>query len=322
MSSDMRLSRLGELIFCQLVERGSSGRGELLERLELDEETLADELERLHRLRLVEYDGQYVVPLPPRLTLEAIAAASARDAIAARETVDRLTGLWAKHTSEWRYVDFLSTDAAVAAAERSILEDAHAQVRSLSIGPVGPPVDRPAPEIMPGFDECVGRGAVVRAVYGAAVLGDPVGLRLVQQCISQGEQARVFPDVPLNMTIADDHRALVIVPGSARERRHAMIVHSSGLLDALIRMFESYWRMGVPVSLGTSRGTGEGTDVLDDETCQLLAYLTAGLTDESIARELGVSERTVGRRVAKLHELLGAVSRFQLGVQAARRGWI
>ncbi|MFE3902834.1 helix-turn-helix transcriptional regulator [Streptomyces sp. NPDC059153] len=55
---------------------------------------------------------------------------------------------------------------------------------------------------------------------------------------------------------------------------------------------------------------------------QLLSYLSAGLTDESIARELGVSYRTVTRRIARLQEMLGARTRFQLGVQAGRRGWL
>ncbi|MFI6060373.1 hypothetical protein [Streptomyces sp. NPDC051286] len=38
--------------------------------------------------------------------------------------------------------------------------------------------------------------------------------------------------------------------------------------------------------------------------------------------ELGVSERTVARRIARLQEVLGAQTRFQLGVQAGRRGWL
>ncbi|WP_406385668.1 response regulator transcription factor [Streptomyces sp. NBC_01618] len=59
-----------------------------------------------------------------------------------------------------------------------------------------------------------------------------------------------------------------------------------------------------------------------NESRQLLSYLSAGLTDESIARELGVSERTVARRIVRLQEMLGARTRFQLGVQASRRGWL
>ena len=44
--------------------------------------------------------------------------------------------------------------------------------------------------------------------------------------------------------------------------------------------------------------------------------------DEQIARALGMSVRTVRRRVADLMDELGADSRFQAGVEAVRRGWI
>ncbi|NUR97005.1 MAG: LuxR family transcriptional regulator, partial [Kribbellaceae bacterium] len=35
-----------------------------------------------------------------------------------------------------------------------------------------------------------------------------------------------------------------------------------------------------------------------------------------------VSERTVARRIGRLQEALGAQTRFQLGVQASRQGWL
>ena len=36
---------------------------------------------------------------------------------------------------------------------------------------------------------------------------------------------------------------------------------------------------------------------------------------------LGVSGRTLRRRIAQVQEELGATSRFQAGLQAGRRGW-
>ena len=46
------------------------------------------------------------------------------------------------------------------------------------------------------------------------------------------------------------------------------------------------------------------------------------MKDEQIARELGLSLRTVRRRVAEVLDELGATSRFQAGVEAVRRGWV
>ncbi|MDP9611903.1 MULTISPECIES: LuxR C-terminal-related transcriptional regulator [Streptomyces] len=46
------------------------------------------------------------------------------------------------------------------------------------------------------------------------------------------------------------------------------------------------------------------------------------LTDSAVARQLGMSDRTVRRVVAQLMERLGAQSRFEAGVRAVERGWI
>lgn len=57
-------------------------------------------------------------------------------------------------------------------------------------------------------------------------------------------------------------------------------------------------------------------------TQRLLRLMRTGAIDETIARELGVSLRTVHRRITRLQNLLGARSRFQLGVIACERGWV
>ncbi|MFJ6619931.1 response regulator transcription factor [Kitasatospora sp. NPDC091335] len=95
----------------------------------------------------------------------------------------------------------------------------------------------------------------------------------------------------------------------------------SDLLDSLIGVFESFWQIAVPLPAAAETADDAGT-APGAENRQLLTYLSGGLTDESIAREIGVSERTVARRITRLQELLGARTRFQLGVQASRRGWL
>ena len=65
-----------------------------------------------------------------------------------------------------------------------------------------------------------------------------------------------------------------------------------------------------------------GSHVLDP-ACdrEIVLLLAAGATDETIARRLGISARTVQRRVHALMEHLGVRTRFQAGVQAALRHW-
>ncbi|POX65512.1 hypothetical protein C3481_16365, partial [Microbacterium sp. Ru50] len=58
-----------------------------------------------------------------------------------------------------------------------------------------------------------------------------------------------------------------------------------------------------------------------EEEWRIVSLLGLGLPDEAIARHLGIGHRTVQRRVQALLVRLGAASRFQAGVLAARRGW-
>jgi DNA-binding NarL/FixJ family response regulator len=54
----------------------------------------------------------------------------------------------------------------------------------------------------------------------------------------------------------------------------------------------------------------------------VLELLQLGLKDETIARQLGISLRTVRRRIAMVMDEVGATTRFQAGIEAARRGLI
>ena len=83
------------------------------------------------------------------------------------------------------------------------------------------------------------------------------------------------------------------------------------LVQSFIAVFDEAWRAGLPVPhvVRTSRTSD-----------RLLAMLASGLKDEAIARYLGVSLRTVRRRVAGLMDELSGHTRFQLGSAAERRG--
>jgi len=55
---------------------------------------------------------------------------------------------------------------------------------------------------------------------------------------------------------------------------------------------------------------------------ELIRLLASGLTDEAMARKLGISERTVRRRVGDITSVLGTDSRFQAGVRISQLGWL
>ncbi|MFI2782686.1 hypothetical protein [Streptomyces sp. ALB3] len=68
--------------------------------------------------------------------------------------------------------------------------------------------------------------------------------------------------------------------------------------------------------------TAEQDCILTEDDLRLLTLLATYPSDEPIARHLGVSVRTVRRRVARIMELLDVQNRFAAGVAAAQLGWV
>ncbi|WP_067684197.1 MULTISPECIES: helix-turn-helix domain-containing protein [Actinoplanes] len=160
------------------------------------------------------------------------------------------------------------------------------------------------------------RGVRYRAIYERELLEKPGELDSIVEAIKLGEQSRTLPTLPVRLAIAD--RALAIcplVPDAVRGlgEPSAAVIRSSELLDALIALFESYWERATPLF---PYGAAEEPDRL------LLSLIVAGMPDKSIATHLGVSKRTVQRRVDRLMDVAGVDSRAGLAFQAAKRGWL
>ncbi|GAB1820717.1 LuxR C-terminal-related transcriptional regulator [Herbidospora sp. RD11066] len=160
------------------------------------------------------------------------------------------------------------------------------------------------------------RGVRVRALYSSLVLDIPKKLDEIRQVTALGEQARILAEVPIKLILVD--RSTALVPLTDREegvRFTSVVVGRSALTDALVALFDTLWREASPV-------WGNGTGSVDGVDQQILELLAVGMKDEAILRQLGISERTLRRRIATLLSRLGATGRFQAGVQAARKGWI
>ena len=96
-----------------------------------------------------------------------------------------------------------------------------------------------------------------------------------------------------------------------------LLVRAPALVALVRELFEQYWSRRHPAARGRPRRAGRRR-----RRPAVLRLLQLGLKDESIARQLGVSLRTVRRRIATLMDELGAQTRFQAGMEAARRGLI
>ncbi|GGU25947.1 helix-turn-helix transcriptional regulator [Nocardioides albus] len=161
------------------------------------------------------------------------------------------------------------------------------------------------------IETAIRSGRRCRGIYPVAALKhSPDVLRMR---IEVGEEIRILPRVATHMMVVGSTHAMFPDPLGPVEQ--PMInVRQRGIVEVVTSYFEELWRRALPAA--------ELEDLPNAERRLLLAELASGAQDEQIARRLGVSLRTVRRRVAELLEELGATSRFEAGVEAARRGWL
>jgi DNA-binding CsgD family transcriptional regulator len=162
--------------------------------------------------------------------------------------------------------------------------------------------------------ELVEQGRASRAIYPVRAWTDHRAT--LELRASVGEHVRLLPELPTRMFIIGSTHAVLPEPlGFVDEPRS--LVRQPGLVQALILWFEALWERASPLP-----EEGRPGDLRSELQRFLLAQLAQGVKDEQIARTLGLSLRTVRRRIAGLMTELGADSRFQAGVEASRRGWL
>ncbi|MGH3448137.1 MAG: hypothetical protein ACRDP4_11015, partial [Nocardioidaceae bacterium] len=116
------------------------------------------------------------------------------------------------------------------------------------------------------------------------------------------------------MTVVDARVAILPLTSQPVTVESALVVQSSALLDALVSLFEALWRTAAPLELSSSAAAAAAEPELD-----VVALLASGMQDEAVARQLGVSARTLQRRLRTLFEQLGGSTRFQAGFRAGQR---
>jgi hypothetical protein len=222
--------------------------------------------------------------LPPDEALGGHLTSLERELTAARDRVTELAVTYHRHRAApglapGTVIEAVTGRVAVLRRIEQIAGAAREQIRSL---------DR-SPRVTPNVTH--------RTIY--AVNTDIAELTLT------GQQIRILPSVPMRLHLVDDELALLA------EEDMLIVVHPSALLGALSQLFESLWSRALPLPSAPA-----GQPAADQ---RLISLLLAGLTDTASARHLGVSQRTVQRRVAALLDELGVQTRFQAGAKLAFR---
>lgn len=273
-------------------------------------------LEQMRELGLVRHlPGDVWQAIAPDLAVEALIAAREEANRRARADVGPLMELYLRNRDEEladnAFVEVVSGVDAVRELWHALLRGAREEVCVLD----QPPYVTPLGQHVALEDETRERDVQWRVVYDRSAVDIPGRVTEIIELVAAGERARVTPTLPFKLAVIDLHAAVLpVVNGDVVDK--VLLIRPSALLDVLRSTFELYWDKGIPFSPGGIYAAAADVDP------NLLGLLAAGLTDESIARQLGLAPRTVQRRVRQLMDRCGAQTRFQAGVQAMRRGWL
>jgi DNA-binding CsgD family transcriptional regulator len=167
----------------------------------------------------------------------------------------------------------------------------------------------------------VRRGVRVRAIYPQAFNSARWQSKYLSELQQVGVELRLAPQVPFNLVIGDLDVAL-LPPRSDRPEDALIVIRGSALVRTYATLYEDYWLRSFPYAGPAHPAADADADWLTEQHRTSLRLLANGLTDERIARSMGVSVRTVSRLVSEVSRHLGAHSRFQAGVLARTRGLV
>lgn len=163
-------------------------------------------------------------------------------------------------------------------------------------------------------------GVAVRIVCLHRSRGDLVIRTKLNRLTEAGAEIRTLSHIPRSAVVFDRAKAVLLdSAGSADGETTAACVRDDDVaVPFLLDLFEHLWETAAPIDIA-EHGYAE---VADDLQRSIVSLLALGLTDEVVARKLGMSVRSVRRHIASLLQDLGAVSRFQAGVQAGRNSLV
>lgn len=308
-----------ERVYRTLLRNPGHTLAELAEAAGRAPEQLTDDLAGLVARRLVVVSDGRVRAEPPDvalnrlLTQESRRLADADDALkAARaEVASYVAEHLAGDKGSWQHltIDLLPADEVVGVIE-TLIDSGEGELLFLRPDqwnlPVGIGIDA-------HVAEAVARGRASRALYPTSIMSSRT--KTIDQRARAGERIRCLPVLATRMAVFGTDA--VVLPehwgGSDAAR---LVVREPAIVRACIAYFEELWARAVDIP-GMSR-----SDPYRSSRGQTLALLAQGGKDEQIARALGLSLRTVRRRVAGIMVELGVDTRFQAGMEAVRRGWL
>ncbi len=158
-----------------------------------------------------------------------------------------------------------------------------------------------------------------RAVFDSAFLDVTGGLEMLSRLLDSGVEVRISQRLPCSAVIVDD-TALADVTNMDPSGFGSILIRHQPLVQVVRVLAEGIFEASSPLPSGPTEESSPSW--LDERGRQILVLIAAGATDTVISRQVRVSQRTVERRLRVMMDELGATTRFQAGVQAAKRGLV
>lgn len=172
-------------------------------------------------------------------------------------------------------------------------------------------------EGLPQDLEMLARGVARRNLYLPSNRDSVAVRRAVEKVAAAGAEVRVLPAIPLRV-MCFDARVAMLSRGRSADDKAAIVVRDRNLACVVRQAFFAAWEVAEPFFVSEPSPV---VDVPSRLEAAILQGLAQGLADEQIARRQNISVRTCRRYIRALTDRLGAQSRFQAGVLAAKRGW-
>ena len=162
------------------------------------------------------------------------------------------------------------------------------------------------------------RGIRTRAIYQHIALRDRATRAYLNELASNGARIRLTPSVPGRGLVVDRSVALLPIPTAEPGGHGLAVVRERNVISWVVATFEQLWAEAAPLEEVVTRDHDE-TEI-DQTSAAILRLMAEGEKDEAISRRLAISVRTCRRHIADYMAQVGATSRFQAGVIAAREG--
>lgn len=180
-------------------------------------------------------------------------------------------------------------------------------------------LESPRPVTTTPFASAHGTPLSVRLTIDPILLPEPNVLEIMQARLANGDDVRLTPGLPVTAAVNDQGLAMIDLGDDGGTPLGMLLNRASG--SARVQsVLEFAWQLGTPWRSADAPASPK--DRLEPRDRSIVRLMAGGVSDAAIARQLGISSRTVERRVRVLLDRLNATTRFQAGILASRQGLI